>query len=271
VDHLGNLLLVAAAPSPERLVGRIAEYRAHDGPSSSLSEDEIVRLMRIALDAQATAKWSTQPTVIVELGLMRMARLGRTVELEAVLKAMVSGGATAGSGTGRGGGRSEPGGVPSGGGPSSGAGKAEAAGGAPDGASLSGVRSVPPSDDDAERWPQILARIRTERPALAAFLNDAVPASADGRTLGLLVPNGSSFHRDQLQDRGNMRLMERAASDVLGRDVRLTFKFGAPGRADARAAADSTGAPSEGAEADPTVRKVLDMFGGEIRADRKGQ
>jgi DNA polymerase-3 subunit gamma/tau len=275
VDHLRSLLLVASAPSPERFVARVAEYRARGGPSSTLGEDEIVRLLRVAVDAQATAKWSSQPAVIVELTLMRMARLGRTVELDQVLKTMTSGGT--GPDTGASGG-------PGGGAPSPGARGAASAGlektagartiqsapVAPREAGPSDVGGRPRSGDDAGRWPEILGRLRAERPALAAFLNEAVPTPAGDREFGVLVRNGSSFHRDQLQDQGNMKLMERVASDVLGRDVRLAFSFAAPERPEVLAHGQGRGVAGEGAGDDPTVRRVLDMFGGEIRNGRKG-
>ena len=80
----------------------------------------------------------------------------------------------------------------------------------------------------AELWPQILERIRSEKPGLAASLRGTVATPAAGGELGLLVPNGSRFHRDQLLDRGNMKLMESAATVVFGRPVRLAFEFGAP-------------------------------------------
>jgi hypothetical protein len=97
-----------------------------------------------------------------------------------------------------------------------------------------------------------------------------VAASAAGGELGLLVPNGSRFHRDQLLDRGNMKLMEGAATAVFGQPVRLRFEFGAPageGIRDVAAAADGPGRARS--EADPMVRKVLEVFDGEIKGVRR--
>jgi DNA polymerase-3 subunit gamma/tau len=124
VEHLSNLLLIAAAPSPERLVGRASDYREHDGASSSLDPDDLVRLIRIGVEAQSGAKWSTQPGLLVELALVRMAKLKRTVELEDIVRAVggsspappstgeAGGGGPAGARGAGGGGGGPPGGPP---------------------------------------------------------------------------------------------------------------------------------------------------------------
>jgi hypothetical protein len=119
-----------------------------------------------------------------------------------------------------------------------------------------------------ELWPEVLSRIRREKPALAAFLNEAVPEAAEGGTLTLSVPNGSRFHREQLAERGNMRLMERAAGDVFGGRVRLSFTFGDP-PADRLSSRRADVTISDDTAGDPVVRKVLDIFGGEIKGARR--
>ena len=89
--------------------------------------------------------------------------------------------------------------------------------------------------------------------------------------LKLSVPNGSGFHRDQLRDRGNMRMMERAAGEVYGGRVRLSLTFGEPPRERATGG-ERTPDPSPQQEEpadDVVVKKVLDMFGGTVRNSRR--
>ncbi|MFH1502931.1 MAG: DNA polymerase III subunit gamma/tau [Candidatus Eisenbacteria bacterium] len=296
VEHLRNLLLVRSAPDPDRLVGRIAEYRGHVGPSGSVGEDDLVRLVRIGVEAQAAAKWSTQPGLIVELALLRMAKLSRTVDLEDVLKAVRGdqGGGDPPAGGSAGGGRAKeresdtrsakkkhapPGSKAAASRPpravgaqgtssepvraasATGSGAASLAAATAVAAAASEPAECPP-EVCPERWPDVLTKIREERPSLAASLADAVPSAHDGGRLGLRVPNGSSFHRDQFEDRANMSLMERAASDVFGGPVRVRLEFGeSPG---ARAADGApTGARDEGGD-DPMVQKVMEIFDGRI-------
>jgi DNA polymerase-3 subunit gamma/tau len=299
VEHLRNLLLVRATPSPERLVGRIADYEKHKGASSTISEEDLVRLLRIGIEAQASVKWSTQPALIVELALVRMARLTSSVDIADVLRAFAKGGSPApsGGGTGSTGGEAgrtrggnlkksaKPAGVASGGVTSTAAkiAVAETSGAVTSAAAAVTVAEtsggVTPSatlaagdgaegDVEPALWPDVLENIRRQKPALAAFLNEAVPAAGEGAVLELAVPNGSRFHKDQLRDRGNMRLMERAAGEVFGGRVKFAFTFGeAPQERNSSRRAEVN--VSEETAEDPVVRKVLDMFGGEIRGSRR--
>ena len=288
VEHLRNLLLVRAAPDPGRLVGRISDYEKHEGASSSIVEEDLVRLLRIGIEAQASVKWSTQPALIVEVALVRMAKMTSSVAIVDVVKALESGsdsgrsGPQAGSaGSGGGdnlrkssraqsaGGAAEP--TASGGGSTAAhavEGTATAASASvvsqPASAAATAVAEQPAGSVEPSQWPDVLEKIRGQKPALAAFLNDAVPSCGDGAVLELEVPNGSRFHKDQLQDRGNMRLMERAAGEIFGGRVKLTFRFGmAP---QDRGSSRRCECPvSEETAKDPVVKKVLDMFGGEIR------
>jgi len=297
VEHLRNLLLIRAAPAPERLVGRIADYQAHEGASSDIIEEDLVRLLRIGIEAQASVKWSTQPALIVELALVRMARLTSSVEIADVVRALTGGAGRASSGgaSGSTGGRasgSERGDPPTSTGQTSGGGGSSMSGGTAvsarassgaDGVGTPGgapamvtsgpapavaVADTPEGDVEPSLWPDVLGRIRSEKPALAAFLNDAVASTGGGAVLELAVPNGSRFHREQLKERGNMRLMERAAGEIFGGRVKLAFTFGeAPQERSSSLSAEAQ--VSEEAAQDPVVRKVLDMFGGEIRGSSR--
>jgi len=120
--------------------------------------------------------------------------------------------------------------------------------------------------------------IRSERPSLAASLVDAVPSVPAAGRLGLLVPNGTAFHMDQLRDRANMILMETAASAIFGAGVRVSLEFGRSvthesvvertiGRA-AEARASSDGSKGRDTD-DPMVLKVVEMFDGRITSQRK--
>ena len=169
-----------------------------------------------------------------------------------------------------GGSGAKPGGTPTGApGDSEGEGRVSAGGRTATATSAPvGVADAPEGDVEAELWPNVLARIRRQKPALAAFLNDAVASRGDGAVLELVVPNGSRFHKEQLKDRGNMRLMESAAVEVFGGRVRFAFTFGEALQERASSRRAETHVSEETAE-DPVVRKVLDMFGGEIRGSSR--
>ena len=113
----------------------------------------------------------------------------------------------------------------------------------------------------------MLARIRAERPSLAASLAEAVPSITGPGALGLRVPNGTMFHRDQLEDRSNVSIMESAATAVYGEDVRVIFQFG--GGEPPPEKGSSNDGRSERSD-DPMVRRVLEIFGGRVE-DTRGE
>ncbi len=286
VEHLGNLLLATAAHDPKKLVGRFAEYRERDSASLGLDADDLVRLLRIGIESQSAVKWSSQSALLVELAVVRMARLDRTVSIDDVVRSIAGG--RAGSG---GGGALK---------------KSSASRCLPNDASLAGPEclsgspsqsttrpaertraidsepaSTPPNSEKGHRsektteyvggvemWPDVLAAIRREKPALAAFLNEADAAAFSMGELAVTVHNGSGFHRDQLEDRSNMRLMERMAGSVYGGPVRLKLRF-APtdsstaGSSGERPRAVSPSEPRAGAD-DTMLNKVIEIFDGNI-------
>ncbi|MBD3349230.1 MAG: hypothetical protein GF400_08570 [Candidatus Eisenbacteria bacterium] len=124
----------------------------------------------------------------------------------------------------------------------------------------------------------MLEEIRERRPSLAASLADAVPTAPGDGSLGLTVPNGTHFHRDQLMDRANMSIMETAASAVFGDGVRVCLEFSVSekegraeaGERDAERRSAAAGTPERGRagdktdRGDPMVRRVVEMFDGRI-------
>jgi DNA polymerase-3 subunit gamma/tau len=264
VTHLRDLLLVRAAPAPERLVGRVAEYRSHEGPSGSFEEDDLVRLIRIGVEAQAASKWSTQPGLIVELALMRMAMLSRTVGIDEVLKAVRGEGGPGGAAPSRG---SSSGAGPESRGRASGDRGSEDDGtGATAGSGGAAAHAAIGSEFSADRWPDVLDLIRERKPSLAASLVGAVPSVLRDGELGLFLANGTTFHRDQVSDRSNLAILETAAGSIFGRGIRVRVEFG-----DTREAGGGA-APAPGVSVtseDPMLRKAIEIFGGHVSEVRR--
>ncbi len=282
VEHLGNLLLATSVHDAAKLTGRLQDYGDRDSSSLNMLADDLVRLLGIGIESQSAVKWSTQPRLLVELGVIRMARLDRTVSIDDVVRSIAGSG---GEGKGGGGnlkksvasvrvpdprdsGRSMTRAAPPARGSS---GSREPDGGI----SVERVPALPqPGEGDTlerkaeytggvELWPEVLAAIRREKPALGAFLNEADAAQFSGGELAVMVGNGSRFHRDQLEDRRNMKLMERVAGSVYGGPVRLTLRF-AP-TASVRPKTANKPALVVAVETDDTMlNKVIEIFDGEI-------
>ena len=113
-------------------------------------------------------------------------------------------------------------------------------------------------------------RSRHRCPTLVASVHES------GR-LALHIPNGTPFHKDQLEDRASMKLMERAASNVFGGRVRVRLEFGEATNGDTSAGSNGetgtgttrvgNGSSGDGQARggdDPIVRKVLEIFDGRV-------
>jgi DNA polymerase-3 subunit gamma/tau len=288
LEHLRNLLVVRTAPDPERLVGQIDEYRRHEGASSELAEDDLIRLMRIATETQSAARWSTQPGVLVEMALVRMARLPRMVSIDEVVRSF--------AGTGSGGRGGDPPPRSDRGGGRRRADRARkktgrtAARGGHNVVEGTGRRTA---DGPAEPgWERVVDAVRARKPGLAASLAESAARWGSEDELVVHIENGSPFHRDQLLDGPNMGILREAADEVLGRSVRLRLEFGARERraagqapdggaegrrqtqerrtaeAPSEAPAGNEGAPgtAPGTDAggDPMVERIVEMFDGSV-------
>ncbi|MBC8451046.1 DNA polymerase III subunit gamma/tau [bacterium] len=209
VEHLGNLLLATSVDDAMKLTGRLQDYSDRSSSSLDLLADDVVRLLGIGIESQSAVKWSTQPRLLVELGVVRMARLDRTVSIDEVVRSLAGGG-----GEGAGGGGNLKKSVASTPREASVSREPEA------GSEVERTSPLPQTDNGHSRareaaytggvelWPEVLDAIRREKPALGAFLNEADAADFAEGELAVTVGNGSRFHRDQLEDRKKRQLME---------------------------------------------------------------
>ena len=65
-----------------------------------------------------------------------------------------------------------------------------------------------------------------------------------------------------------MQILERAAAEVYGQAVRVRLAFGEASRP-SRAGRAAAGGREPGGTSDPVVRKVIEMFDGEIKNSRR--
>jgi DNA polymerase-3 subunit gamma/tau len=278
LEHFRNLLVVRTAPEPERLVGRIDEYRAHEGPSGTLAEDDLIRLVRIGTDVQNTVRWSTQPGVLIEMALVRMARLPRTASIEEIVKAFESGSAGGPGPTQRtgGGGASRP--APKTPGPERKRKAAARPGTRHD--VVAGNGDPAPDGPPEPAWERVVASVRKRKPGLAASLAESAARWGSEEELVVHIENGSPFHRDQLLDGTNMGVLREAADEALGRRVRIRLEFSrsTPSAGGERTAAprperrpDDVGEnPADDGE-DPMVERIVEMFDGSVTDNMSGE
>ena len=209
-ERIRLLLQLSVGRAGEAGDGMDAESLAKYGEAAArFSPGDLLRMLAMAtgLETDGSLRRTGQPRLLVEMLLLRMSYMDRTVELEEVIQAL--GGV---SGPGR---RAPAGSAPA------------APPAAPPRAAVP-ARSKPPADAArpakakslADAWRDLVAS-RTLRPGLSAFLHGASATETEG-ALEVTVPPGMGL--DKLDDPGVRRTIREALALRTGRDaVEVTF------------------------------------------------
>ena len=153
---------------------------------------------------------------------------------------------------------------------------------APSRATQSLTMPPPPQADSSESatldWVAVVARVQAERPNIGAFLEESalVNFSGDVVTIGFLA--SASAAMKTIQQKGAQQAVEDACSTLAGRRVRVRVTvldggMDAPTVAKLRRERDATTERHlrEEVLANPLVKEVLSVFGGEVKDVRRNQ
>jgi DNA polymerase-3 subunit gamma/tau len=111
--------------------------------------------------------------------------------------------------------------------------------------------------DVNEIWSKVVAQIKTRRPFIKSWIEEAHPLGASGRNFELGFPNDQRMVMEHLSSRANREFLEALLKEISGREWALKFslKENLPAKTPA---AKSKNAPA-------IVREALEMFKGEIK------
>ena len=251
LEHLRNLLLfavgdgAAVAEVPER-------YQATYGETAAaLGVEDLLRMLTLATDEEQVFRRSSQQGLVLEVLLVRLALLDRTVDLDRLLAALEPRGESAAADRG----------IPARG-TQTGAAGTRPPTGSPAKADPGGPLTV---DGLRAAWGEVVEAAYADRPTLAAGLLGAWPALCSTESVTLEVPKGAEFRLEQLRQRGALEPLVRALGARWGFGGRISVR-----EADAEAA--TTPARPAGAreveaqdvaarlERDPLLRQVVDLF-----------
>ncbi|MBM3277029.1 MAG: DNA polymerase III subunit gamma/tau [Candidatus Handelsmanbacteria bacterium] len=276
VEHLRHLLFVKVQGGGGALDVAEADRTRYEQLAGLFAEEDLLRMMRAVLDLAGELPRSLYPRFRAELALVRLARMGRAVEvgqLLARLKALESG--------------PGPGPAPGGGpGPAiepAAPGQAAALRVAPAPPSApphpTGQSILPPRKGAAEParqpasqapdppppgvelspdrleadWGGLVQEVRRSHPSLGIFLQGAALVGLEGRVLRLSFAPEDSFASKQVEK--NREVIEGLCARRWGQPLRLEC---------AVRTGDAPPARQETREADPTLKSVLDAFDGEL-------
>ncbi|TRZ98103.1 MAG: DNA polymerase III subunit gamma/tau [Nitrospiraceae bacterium] len=249
MEHVRNLLVAKVVADADDLIElgpeEQAEIKANAG---RLSLDHIQELFRVFLEAEDGIRTSQHPWYVVEMAVVRACRVG-----------------------------SEQAGMP------------------PPRPDAKGGRAVPPAPAErtrpAERspqagssepvalvWEDVVTRVQAERPNIGAFLENSTLVGIVGDMVTIGFPASAGVSMKMLQQEASQQAVADVCAALAGRRVRLrliTLEEGAqaPTVADLRRdrAAKTEGHLRDEALANPLVKEVLSVFGGEVRDVRRNQ
>ena len=254
-EHVGQWLSVRVHGTADKLEIADVEKARFEELAPRLPEEDVLRILKTLLDLEAELRRSVQPRFRVEMSLVRLSRMGRSMEVGELLRKVrdMAADGSRPAATAKTAAeaprpetrvRGEVSAKPVEATPSTG--RPREAGVATPALSLEAIRAC---------WVQVIERLKREQPGAGNFLAEGRPDSLEGSTLKLLFSSEASFEKDQVDK--NRAAVEKALSAETGQTVRIRCESAEPPQTAAEKAGKN---PAE----HPKVRAVLDAFDGEL-------
>jgi DNA polymerase-3 subunit gamma/tau len=227
--------------------------------AAAMAAEDLLRMMQSLLDLEADIKRSVQPRFRVEIALVHLALMGRSVDVGELLRRLQSleSAAPRPAMPPSPSNRSEQAAPP----PPSGRSEqavppppAQQQVAAPAESSNAAGAAAPTFDQVRTTWAELVNAVRAAKPPLGHFLKGAILDSLEGHVLKLSFGAADRFAMTQVKN--NRESVEAIAEAKYGWRLRL----------DAVEKKDDQPAPQAASqpESDPTLRSVLDTFDGEL-------
>ncbi|MBI2154142.1 MAG: DNA polymerase III subunit gamma/tau [Candidatus Rokubacteria bacterium] len=271
VEALRRLLLMKVAPRlspPDLTAAEADEFRSR---AAQLSEEELLFVLKVFVEAEAEFRRSPHPRVELEIAAVKATRrpvpaaiesvLAKVEEAEERLRQMaVLGGAAPAAAPGP----VQESLLPAEPGPRAALSAAPRTPGSPPPApaprSFVSPPAKPPTPGAAPPaqgldagWRRVVEDVLRRKPSLGAVLDQSTPVSVAEGTLTVTLV-GNHFHKDLLADRANHDLVTEAVQRLIPGAKRIEISVGA--------------APEAGAQGHPAVQAALSVFQGEVVAVR---
>lgn len=235
--YFRDLLLCKIASDPRTVVDASdATLALLTADAALFPEGELLGAIETLAAADADARWSTQPQLLLEVALIRLTRPRAAVSVASPAEPSAPQPARPARGdaamVNRGAGTQIQSAVRKGR-------EAETA------ITIEQVRAA---------WPEVLEAVKRKRRSTHALLSEGHPESVDGRVVEIVFGEGFAFHKDKIMQSENSTIVTAALSAILGGNwsIRCSLKGGASG-------------PSGGSDpADPIVRSAVELFGADV-------
>ena len=261
-EHLRNLLVVRSLGSSELVEATEDHKKQYLDLAKSFEEEDILRLIRVVLDTKVALKRSLHPRLPLELAMVKMIKLDRTVKIEDLLTRLDS----LKSGVGQ-----KPN-VP---------GTSEKI--IPDVSpkNVEDVRkkdtgeevsnSPPPEqkknvitlEDVEARWEDVIKRLKHKKITVGSFLQEGMLCKIEGNTLEIGFGHSNGFHIDAIMR--SREIVLEVLREVLGCDMLFRcVKMDMPQQKTVSSTQEKAACLKKLEEKAPVIRKIIDDFEAEL-------
>jgi DNA polymerase-3 subunit gamma/tau len=252
IEHFRALLLVRSVEKPgDLLIASPEGLEALRAEAAKASVEDLLRYLLALQQAEPGLKYSAMPRIYLEAFLIKLCHFRKIVPLRELIRDMEALKKEAPRA------------------PAKPAGPASTPSPAPGGPARTGPASGPPpaappvskpaATAPKDAFARVLEKLAVDRAPLAALLGQYSSVLIKDNVLEVLFASGRGFFVTSIQDK-DLRAVERAASEVLGRETRIRFAEesatdGGPIR---------PGRELEAALKDPAVQFFMDTFKAQV-------
>jgi DNA polymerase-3 subunit gamma/tau len=267
MEHVRNLLVAKVVADADDLIELGPEEQAEiKADAGRLSLDHIQELFRVVLEAEDGIRTSQHPWYVVEMAVVRACRVGSEQSGASPTRPDAKASAPQAKAVSQPARSAAP--------PAPKTAPPQAAPPAPAAPSTGAASSEPV----ALAWEDVVAKVQAERPNIGAFLEDSAMVGIAGDVVTIGFPASSGVSMKMVQQEASLQAVADACAALAGRRVRLRL-VALDGGAQAPTVADLRRARETKTErhlrdevlANPLVKEVLSVFGGEVKDVRRNQ
>ena len=259
-EHLRNLLVVRSLDSSELVEASEEHKNRYLELSKEFEEEDLLRLIKIVLDAKSALRRSLNPRLPLELALVKMAKIDRSVSIEELLS------------------RIESYGVPE---------RKSENESKPEKEKIknTSAETSPPikdkntNDEESpekpekkslisleeveEKWSVIIERIKHKKVTIGSFLQEGLLSKVEGNTIEICFGMSNGFHIDAIMR--SEQLVLEVIKEVLGVDAKFCcMKKDIPNRKRVFTKEDKMESLRELGEKKTVIKRIIDDFDAEI-------
>jgi DNA polymerase-3 subunit gamma/tau len=213
IEHFRALLVVRSVEKPEDLLAVSPEgLEALRAEAAKASAEDLLRYLLALQQAEPGLKYSTMPRIYFEAFLVKLCHFRKIVPLRELIKDVESLKGPADRTPAR----------PSGPAPKTGS---PAGGPRPGGQAVPPQPAAPPKPSapaPKDAFARVLEKLAVDRAPLAALLGQYSTVMVKDNVLEVFFATGRGFFVTSIQEK-DIRAVERAASEVLGRETKVRF------------------------------------------------